>query len=138
MKKFIEFFKINVAALLVVFSMVCYINIGLGDSHGRFDYLESIIYSLSLFLLLIQFLIWKKHKMLSQNLVSFFLALLIGNISMLLLALNSFFDYSNSLSFVVGVGAIATISIAITFLKLLTWLIFFIVKFSKNQLHPKK
>lgn len=121
MKNLIKFLEINLAATLVVVGIIVWCIIGIMNFHPNLDWLECIIYFISLLLLVLQFSLWRNHKMFNKELLYFFLTMLIGNVSMFLLALNSSYIRLSSLSFVLALGAIATICSFIVVLKILAW-----------------
>ncbi len=130
MKNIIKFLEINLSAIIALLIMASFIIIQLKNLDPIIPrFFNIIIYSASFILLLLQFLIWKENKMLNKDLISFFIALMVSNIAILKLELLPSGD--NFLGEALILGSIVTISMAIVFIKIITWL--FLINFKNKK-----
>lgn len=130
MKKIIKFFEINLSAVLVIMVMIIFIVIEVNNISPKIPQLLKItLHFCSLFLLLLQFFIWKENDMLNKDLLSFFIALLIANISIITLILMP--SGNDLLGYFLTLGTISIIAILFSFIKVFIWFLSFLFRKSK-------
>ena len=136
MQKLIRFFKINLAAMLVVVGIAMYIVLDFKTICNEVSCdIGYATYFTSFLLLILQFFVWKKFKMFDRDLASFFVSLLIGNLAILFLVLDASISLGRGLEFVFYPTVCIFASISFITIKLLTWLLFLLINIFKKVLH---